>query len=163
MTEDMVVVGISEFKTAQAPQTLVTYALGSCIGISLYDERTNIGGMAHIMLPDSRLFQGNGRIHRMKFADTALVDLVSDMMGRGAALRHITAKIAGGANMFHMEGDGMAAIGKRNIESVKCALHEMRIPLIGEDTGKDFGRTVFFELMTGRVRVQSLGREIRVM
>jgi chemotaxis protein CheD len=160
----MIVVGISDCKMSKSPNTLVTYALGSCVGVSLYDETTRIGGMAHIMLPESRLTRTDVDIDRMKFADTAIVDLLDSMVGYGASRNRIIAKLAGGANMFKITDDsGIGNIGERNIMSAKRILAGLGIPIVAEDTGADFGRTIFFDLSTGKVKVQSLGRGVREM
>ncbi|MDR2157502.1 MAG: chemotaxis protein CheD [Clostridiales Family XIII bacterium] len=162
--KDTIVIGISDQRTSKSPNTLVTYALGSCVGVSLYDETTNIGGMAHIMLPDSALMRGAKSMDRMKFADTAIADLLDKMVVQGANRSRITAKIAGGANMFKMsDGSGLGSIGQRNIASVKQVLFDLGVPIIAEDVGKDFGRTIFFDLDTGKVRVRSLGKNVREM
>ncbi|PKM43559.1 MAG: chemotaxis protein CheD, partial [Firmicutes bacterium HGW-Firmicutes-6] len=117
--DNALVVGISDFKTGRAPSVLVTYALGSCVGICLYDHVLKIGGMSHIMLPDSKMFTQN-EINRMKFADTAIPDLLNTLCCMGADRRRLTAKIAGGAQMFKVqENSSIGKIGSRNIESVK--------------------------------------------
>jgi chemotaxis protein CheD len=158
-----IVIGISDQSISKSPDTLVTYALGSCIGISLFDESTGIGGLSHIMLPYSSLIQ-NGNIDRNKFADTAIEDMVDAMVLMGANRTLIKAKIAGGANMFKIADDSViGSIGDRNIESVRNELMRLGIPLVAEDIGADYGRTVFFELETGKVRVQSLGKLINEM
>jgi chemotaxis protein CheD len=158
-----IVIGISEQSISKAPDTLVTYALGSCIGISLFDEQTGVGGLSHIMLPYSSLVQ-NGQVDRNKFADTAIEDMVKGMERFGANRSRIKAKIAGGANMFKIADDSViGSIGDKNIQSVKNELARLGIPIVAEDTGADYGRTVFFELDPGKVRVQSLGKNIKVM
>lgn len=158
---DMLVVGISDYKWAKNPNIFVTYALGSCVGICLYDRQLKIGGLSHIMLPDSNMFSRN-ETNRMKFADTAIIDLVQKLKGNGADLRRLTAKIAGGAQMFEVQpGSQMGTIGERNIESVKNVLNELRIPIIAEDTGLNYGRTVYFDLDTGIMKVQSLSRNVK--
>lgn len=155
------IVGISDYKVAKNPQVLATYALGSCVGICLYDTGSGIGGLSHIMLPDSTQF-ARQEINRMKFADTALADLVAEMEKMGAQRRRIKAKIAGGARMFQVqEGSSIGSIGERNVASVKHALSVLRIPVLAEDTGSNYGRTVFFSLETGIMRVQALSREVR--
>jgi chemotaxis protein CheD len=162
--KDTLIIGISDYKTSKSPNTLVTYALGSCVGISLYDVSTGIGGLAHIMLPESNLIRDGNRVDRMKFADTAIADLLDVMVTQGANRGRITAKIAGGANMFKItDGSGIGNIGERNIASTKKALSELGVPIVAEDTGADFGRTIFFELDTGKVKVQSLGKRVREM
>lgn len=157
----VLVVGISDYKHSRHPDVLVTYALGSCVGICLYDIRTRIGGLSHIMLPESQLF-AQGEFNRMKFADTAIVDLIKEMKAKGANPGKLTAKIAGGAQMFAVQkSTTLGAIGERNIKSVKQMLQSLRIPIIAEDTGENYGRTVYFHLESGRMKVQSLNRRVK--
>ena len=92
---NLIVVGISDYKLAKDPGVLVTYALGSCVGICIYDRRLKIGGLSHIMLPDSTMFT-RGEINRMKFADTAVGDMLQSLISKGADKRTLVAKIAGG-------------------------------------------------------------------
>jgi chemotaxis protein CheD len=152
------VVGISDRKVASAPDSIVTYALGSCVGVALYDASSKIGGLAHIMLPDSGMVR-DAEVNRMKFADTGVADLVSEMVARGAVCGGVTAKIAGGSNMFRIsDGSLLGSIGGRNVDSVRAALDRLGIKIVAEDVGRDYGRTLTFDLMTGKVRVQSLGK-----
>jgi len=156
----LIVIGISDYKFAKAPEVLVTYALGSCVGVCLYDRVSKVGGLSHVMLPDSTNFSTKD-FNRMKFADTALVDLVQELKRAGSGNNRIVAKIAGGAQMFAVQqGSKMGAIGERNIECVKKALAELRIPILAEDTGLNFGRTQYFDLETGIMKIQSLNRRI---
>lgn len=157
----LLVVGISDYKFAKNPEVIVTYALGSCVGICLYDNQRKIGGLSHIMLPESSMFQ-KSELNRMKFADTAIVDLVADLKKLGADARRLTAKIAGGAQMFEVQqGSLIGTIGDRNVQSVKTVLSSLRIPIIAEDTGLNYGRTVYFDLETGIMKVQSLNRSVK--
>jgi chemotaxis protein CheD len=156
----LIVVGISDYKFAKGPEVIVTYALGSCVGVCLYDKVTKIGGLSHIMLPDSTNFSAKD-INRKKFADTALVDLVQELRQAGAGNNRLVAKIAGGAQMFEVQpGSKLGAIGERNIVCVKQALSQLRIPIIAEDTGLNYGRTQYFDLQTGVMKIQSLNRRI---
>lgn len=158
---ELLVVGISDYKLARNPDVIVTYALGSCVGICLYDRQLKLGGLSHIMLPESGMFNKNDE-NRMKFADTAIEDLARDLAAFGADRRRLTAKIAGGANMFEFQkGSAIGTIGDRNIGSVKHTLHRLKIPIVAEDVGSNYGRTVYFDLDTGIMRVQSLSRSIR--
>jgi Chemotaxis protein; stimulates methylation of MCP proteins len=158
---ELLVVGISDYKLARNPSIFVTYALGSCVGICLYDNQLKIGGLSHIMLPESSMFS-KSEINRMKFADTAVVDLVQDLIKLGAERRRLTAKIAGGAQMFEVQpGSAIGTIGDRNVVSVKNTLQSLRIPILAEDTGLNYGRTVYFDLETGIMKVQSLSRSVR--
>ena len=152
----LIKVGISDYANARAPEIIVTYALGSCVGICLYDGAKKIGGMSHIMLPESGMASKNDN-NRMKFADTAIVDITRDLMKMGAG--RLVGKIAGGAQMFATPSMGaMGNIGDRNVKAVKAALSLLKIPIIAEDTGRDYGRTVFFDLNTGIMKVQSIGK-----
>lgn len=91
-------VGISEYKIAQAPTRLITVGLGSCIGTIIYDEASHIGGLSHIMLPDSQPFCTSGK-SSPKFADLALPAMVAELKLKIRRPR-FQAKIVGGANMF---------------------------------------------------------------
>jgi len=159
-----IAVGISDFKISKAPDTLVTYALGSCVGIALYDPRSAIGGLSHIMLPSSSL-RADGTIDdRMKYADTAIPDLISELERKGAGRRAMVAKIIGGANMFNMTGTSFVeTIGDRNIAAARGELARLGIPIIAEDVGSNYGRTVYFQLADGKVKVQSLGKNINMI
>ena len=159
--KNALIVGISDYKLAKDPQVLATYALGSCVGICLYDPEARVGGLSHSMLPDSAQF-ARQEINRMKFADTALPDLVAEMERLGAQRRRLKAKIAGGAKMFEVQaGSTIGTIGDRNVASVKNVLQNLRIPILAEDTGSNYGRTVFFNLETGIMKVQALSRDVR--
>ncbi|MCL2071219.1 MAG: chemotaxis protein CheD [Oscillospiraceae bacterium] len=150
-------VGISDWKVSKPPDVIVTYALGSCVGICLYDKRTKIAGLSHIMLPDSGN-SGEANINRMKFADTAIPDMLKKMVALGAMQSGITAKIAGGATMFSASGCDRFNIGERNVVAVKAALQTLRIPIIGQDTGANYGRTLFLYPETGKVKVKSASK-----
>lgn len=150
-----ITIGISDWKVCKSPDVLVTYALGSCVGTCLYDKTTGIAGLSHIMLPDSTAIAADhGGVNRMKFADTAIDDMLKKMVAMGASRSAITAKIAGGAVMFATKNDKFN-IGERNIAAVKAALARLRIPIIASDTGLNYGRTVFFFSYTGRVDIKS--------
>jgi len=159
-----IAVGISDYKISKSPDTLVTYALGSCVGIALYDPRTGIGGLSHIMLPSSSLRSDGTIDDRMKYADTAIPDLMAELERKGAKKSAIVAKIIGGANMFNMTGTSFVeTIGERNITATRSELSRLGIPLIAEDVGSNYGRTVFFRLEDGAVRVQSLGKNVNMI
>ena len=148
-----ITVGISDWKICGTEDTLITYALGSCIGTCIYDKAAGLAGMSHIMLPDSTTMHG-GTVNRMKFADTALPDMVKEMIKRGASVQRMQAKIAGGAVMFPTKNQSFN-IGENNIAAVKKALAALRIPIVADDTGLNFGRTVYFNGSDGRMIVRS--------
>ena len=147
---EVIKVGMADLKTAKAPNTLTTLGLGSCIGLTLYDPVTKIGGLVHYMLPDSTKLKNNTNI--AKFGDTGIRELLRQVLALGANQRRLVAKIAGGACMFEMSG--LSSVGN---------VGELRIPLIAEDTGLNYGRTVELDCETGDFRIKSVGKEIKVI
>jgi len=148
-------VGIADLKVANSGSTLLTIGLGSCIGICLYDPVAKIGGLSHIMLPDSSV-KGLGQSKPMKYANTAIPMLVNEMIEAGAFKRRFVTKIAGGATMFSAFGVGKTAnVGERNIDAVKDALSALKLDIAAEDVGKNFGRTVSLSTVTGSITVKT--------
>lgn len=154
-----ITIGISDLKVCRRPDVLVTYALGSCVGICLIDSVAGVGGMSHIMLPDSTQAV-NGASVPMRFADTAIPMLVREMTMLGASRARLKAKIAGGAVMFATSSDRFN-IGERNVNAVKDVLRREGIPIIAQDTGLDYGRTVFFYTDTGIMEVKAAAKGIK--
>ena len=153
-----ITVGISDLNVAKNGDILVTYALGSCIGICLYDSVRKVAGLAHIMLPESTGFNLIGN-QTYKFADLAIPALVEKMKAQGAKQICLTAKIAGGAQMFAaVNNSSLANIGQRNILAVKKQLQQMNIPILVEDTGKNYGRTQYLDSTDGSMRIKSVNR-----
>lgn len=153
-----IVVGISDLNIGKGSDVLVTYALGSCVGICIYDPMTKVGGLSHIMLPSSTL-NNPGVVNPMRFADTAIVLLLRKLEAAGAMRVRMKAKIAGGAQMFSAIGNSsLANIGARNVEAVKQVLARERIPIIAEDTGKNYGRTVHFSPGDGIMHIVSANK-----
>lgn len=154
---DLIRVGMADYKVGKSPATLISYGLGSCIGISLYDPQTKIGGLLHIMLPDST--QARASDNPAKFADTGLPLLLDDVVKAGAARNRLVAKIAGGAQMFAFaNATDVMRVGARNAEAVKKMLRDFNIRIIGEDTGGTYGRTVSIDLVTGVYKVKTIDR-----
>ena len=154
----MITVGMAYLKVCRAPDNLTTLGLGSCVGVALYDPATMVSGMLHCMLPDSKRITNQQNI--AKFADTGLDELVRQMMSIGAMRSRLVAKIAGGAQMFAFSsGNDMMRVGDRNVEAVKAKLMQMRIRILAEDTGKNYGRTIEFYSETGKLLIKSVGKE----
>ena len=147
-----IIVGISDQKLCKSPDVLVTYALGSCVGICMIDKALGIAGLAHIMLPDSSAIPNDH--NKFKFADTGIKLLYDSMIKNGAAASRITAKIAGGANMFATTSPAMS-IGDRNVEATKKMLAKLGVPIIASDTGLNYGRTVSFNAADGSLEIMS--------
>ena len=150
-------VGMADYKVGRAPSVLISYGLGSCIGISLYDPQTKIGGLLHIMLPDSN--QARASDNPAKFADTGLPLMLNDVISMGASKSRLVAKIAGGAQMFAFSNaTDIMRVGTRNADTVKKILQRMGIRLIAEDTGGNYGRTVQIDLSNGVYKVKTIDR-----
>lgn len=153
--ENKQIIGIADMKMLQRDGMLITYALGSCIGICLYDPILKLGALIHIMLP---LNMEAGRKNPMKYADTGIRETLKQMEAKGAKRSRITAKIAGGAKMFDIGNGAMGNIGQRNIESVHLTLKREGIKLLKEDVGASMARTLLFDVATGLGCIRSYGR-----
>lgn len=154
---ELIKVGMADYKVGQNPNSLISYGLGSCVGIAMYDPVTKIGGLAHIMLPDST--QARSTENPAKFADTALPLMLGEMIKLGAAKSRITAKIAGGAQMFTFaNATDIMKVGERNTGAVKSVLKKIDIRIIAEDTGGNYGRTVELKLDTGSYRIKTIDK-----
>jgi len=154
-------VKVADYAVA-ASGMLSTIGLGSCVAIVLYDADAAIGGLAHVLLPAESM--SRDRSNPAKFPSTVVPLLVDEMRRLGAELRRIRAKIAGGASMFgSLMGAGGINIGERNVIAVRAALERAGIPVVADDTGSDYGRSVYFFLDDGRVEVRSLRRGSRVL
>ena len=155
-------VGMADLKTGKDPDVLTTLGLGSCIGIALWDPTTRIGGLAHIMLPDSTKIRNNTNI--AKFADTGIVELVRQMEELGVARRRLVAKIAGGARVFEVTGStSVGNIGEKNAIASKQKLKELGIPILAEDTGLNYGRTVELNCANGDYVIKAVGKPVKTI
>jgi len=150
----LIKVGMAQFKVEAAPATMMTFALGSCVGIVLYDPVSKIGGLAHVMHPNSERVPNN--TNRAKFVDTAVELMLSRMAKKGAQRSRIVAKIFGGARMFQSisASPGVMQIGEENVKATRKELAERNIPIVAESTGGEKGRTVFFDVASGKVTVK---------
>jgi chemotaxis protein CheD len=151
----MIVVGMADLKVARSPDILTTLGLGSCIGITLYDKFKKIGGLAHIMLPSYKGFEGQ---KTAKFADSAIIELVKQLSHIGALRNQLVAKIAGGAHMFgRTHNNDMLKIGERNAAASLAILKQLGIPVQANDTGGSHGRTIELYVDSGALKIRSVG------
>lgn len=157
---NIIKVGMADLNIGRGPDILTTLGLGSCVGIALYDAMTQIGGLAHIMLPDSTQIKNNSNV--AKFADTAIDALIHLLLEEGARKNRLVAKIAGGAHMFEFKNmEDHMRIGTRNVSAVIKILETHHIPIISQDTGSNYGRTVELYTSTGIFRVKTIGHGIK--
>ncbi|MDE6596661.1 MAG: chemotaxis protein CheD [Oscillospiraceae bacterium] len=158
----MVTVGIADLNAVKDPDSLITYALGSCVGICLYDSSQKIAGLAHIMLPLST--EAAGKVdNKRRYADTGIMELIQTMNLMGASTMRMTAKIAGGAQMFKGSSSSMFNVGERNVAAVKKVLASYKIRIIAEETGADFGRTVLFHGENGAMEVRAAMKPTKIV
>lgn len=154
---ELIRVGMADYKVGNSPAVIISYGLGSCIGISLYDSQAKIGGLLHIMLPDST--QSRASENPAKFADTGLPLMLGDVLQLGAKRSHLVAKIAGGAQMFAFaNATDIMRVGTRNAIAAKEMLKKLGIPLLAEDTGGNYGRTVQIDLANGIYKVKTIDK-----
>jgi chemotaxis protein CheD len=154
---DLIKVGMADYKVGRDPAGLISYGLGSCVGIALYDPVAKVGGLAHIMLPDSS--QARSTENPAKFADTALPLMLSDIIKLGAIKSRVWAKIAGGAQMFTFANvTDIMRVGERNSEAVRATLKQLDLKIIAEDTGGNYGRTVELNLSRGVFRIKTIDK-----
>ncbi|WP_346889066.1 chemotaxis protein CheD [Clostridium sp. UBA1056] len=155
-------VGIGDYKIAKSPDRLMTIGLGSCIGIAMIDKKSGIGGLAHIMLPDSKKF--NKISNEIKFANLAIPILIRVMVENGAKEKELRAKIAGGATMFNFADNKVNMdIGARNSIAVKAILKARKIPIDSEEIGGTKGRTIIFDTVTGDLYVKIIGEGTKII
>lgn len=158
--ENTIKVGMADMQAARHPAVLTTLGLGSCVGIALYDRTTGVVGLAHCMLPDSTQTKNVSNI--AKFVDTAIGALVNEMVAMGANRAKIVAKLAGGAQMFNFsQSSDLMRIGFRNVTAAKEKLEQMKIPLVSEDTGGNYGRTIVLDSATGILQVKTIGYGVK--
>lgn len=161
--DSVVRVGISDLNFAQAPQTIRTSGLGSCIGVIIYDSQRKVAGLAHIMLPDSSLTR-QIQFNPFKYADTAIPILIEHLIERGARKFALQAKIAGGAQMFKFKSSSeMMRIGARNVTAIKKLLSENNIPIIASDVGGSNGRTIEFDPSTSELMIRTVNKGEKII
>lgn len=157
-----IIVGMADLNIGKNPDIVTTVGLGSCIGLTLYDPVTRIGGLVHYMLPDSKLVSNNNNI--AKFADTGVQELLKRVTGAGANRRRLVAKIAGGAKMFAVnQASNVGSVGERNTAAAKQILAQLGIPLVAEDTGLNFGRTVELHCDTGDYYIKAVKKPVKII
>ena len=151
----VIVVGMADLKVAKNPDILTTLGLGSCVGVTLYDKNLKLGGLAHVMLPTYKGFEGQ---NITKFADSAIIELVNQLGRIGAQRSQLVAKIAGGAHMFgRTQNNDMLKIGERNAAASLAVLKQIGIPVHANDTGGTHGRTIELYLDTGALKIRTVG------
>ncbi|MBE0617167.1 MAG: chemotaxis protein CheD [Proteobacteria bacterium] len=150
------VVGISDCKVSNdARDTLVTYALGSCVGVALYDPHSRAGGLLHVLLPNSQFRSSAREFNPSMYADTGLLGMLEGLLRLGVAKHRLVAKLAGGANM--LRHSSLLDIGQRNSDALVNLLRVEKIPILASSLGGTVGRSMQMRLEDGAVRIRLLG------
>ncbi len=154
---NIIKVGMADLNICKSPDGITTLGLGSCVGVAIRDPSTKIGGLLHAMLPDSTVIKNNATVE--KFVDSGIEELVKRMVKAGANRNKLEAKLAGGAQMFAFQRNSdLVKVGERNAEAARKKLRAMRIRLLAEDVGLNYGRTVIFYPETGEYVIKAVGR-----
>ena len=152
------VVGISEKCVTNDPaDVLVTYSLGSCVGLSLYDPSAQVGGLIHCMLPLSRIDKAKAESRPEMFVDTGVIVLIQAVLNLGATKRKLVACVAGASKL--LDEKGTFNIGERNYTMLRKVLWKNNILIQAEDVGGSIARTVFLHMATGKTSIKSQGKE----
>ncbi len=156
----LIVVKISDMKFSKLNEdALITYSLGSCLGVTVYDPVTRVGAMLHALLPSAASSPQKAKENPYMFVTSGIAGMVKTMFRIGARRGNLIFKIAGGGNM---RGDKFFRTGDRNVESVINLLNKNKIKISGQDVGGNFPRTMSLHMDTGKVVLRTLGKEFEI-
>lgn len=153
----LIVVKPNEMKVSGDGGTLTAVALGSSLSVCLYDEKNRIGGMVHTLLPErpDKGTESGG----LKYVESAVDELYQAMLEAGADPDGIWAKLAGGARIFcYLSWNPDLDVGRENVRQAREKLRSLKVPIMAEDTGENFGRTVYFHLSDGSLDIETAGK-----
>jgi chemotaxis protein CheD len=154
------IVKVADLAAMGGEGTLITLGLGSCVAVALWDPGARVGGLAHVLLPSRTLARDQS--NPAKFPESAVPLLIGRIEELGGSARRLTARLVGGAAMFaNIATPGVAQMGERNVAAMHEALKMARVPVTGEDTGRDYGRSVYFDVASGRLEVRSVQHGVR--
>jgi chemotaxis protein CheD len=157
-----IVVRVADMRAGRGADVLLTVGLGSCVAILLHDSAARVAGLAHVLLPSPALSRKDD--NPAKFPQTAVPRLLELMAEQGGSPRRVTARLVGGASMFAgLAAPGTIQMGERNVVASRQTLHHAGLPLIGEATGGDYGRTVRLWAADGRVEISSVAHGLAIL
>lgn len=153
-----ITVGIADLQiSSQRADVIVTYGLGSCIAVAVYDPVRKVAGMLHYMLPVSTTDPAKAAARPAMFADTGVPLLFQQMYAQGCQKKDLVVKLAGGGKLY--EDHGLFEIGKRNHTIVRKMLWKVGVPIAAEDVGGEKSRTLLLHVETGKCIIRSMGTE----
>lgn len=151
-------VGVADMKISSgSDDVIITHALGSCLGITVYDPVAGVGGMLHVMLPTSTIDTAKAQANPYMFVDTGVPRLFLDAYKLGAQKERCIVRVAGGACLHSNEEDDFFSIGKRNFTALRKLLWKNGVLLKSSDVGGHDSRTMSLDLNTGAVSVKTNG------
>ena len=156
------IVGVADMKVSNCPaESIITYSLGSCIGVVIYDSVVRVGGILHYMLPESSLDKDKAFARPYMFADSGIPRLFKSAYQMGAAKKRIKIYVAGGAEILDQKG--FFNIGKRNYMALKKMFFKNKVIINKQDVGGNVNRTVRLEIATGDIYVKTSGsKEVKI-
>lgn len=158
-----ITVGISDAKISTAPDAvMVTHALGSCIGVSIYDPVRKIGGLLHFQLPQAKGYVNSDSSSPFKYADTGFDVLLNELQSLGVNKNNVEVKLAGGAQKS-IAGNDSFNIGKRNYSAIRQVLWKRGMFIKEQDIGGSMPRTIYFNLDDGTITIKSQGKIVKTI
>lgn len=155
------VVDIADFQVSNDPMVdLVTYSLGSCVGVSIWDPEVHVAGMLHYMLPQCSIAPEKGLSHPAMFADTGIPQLFRGAYELGAVKKRLVVKVCGGSSL--LDDNGTFNIGKRNYIILRKIFWKNGILIDSEDVGGSVSRTMRIQVGSGRVTIRTRGKEMEL-
>ena len=156
-----IIVTVGTFTVAKNPNVLTCIGLGSCVAISLHDIAKRIGGLTHSMLP--KYNDGKDKLNPAKYVDTSIILMLDELIQFGVRKSSIKAKIIGGGQMFNFQYSNILDVGNRNVQAALDTLKNEGIPIIAKDVGGNKGKTISFDIKTGKVNVRTNGKPLKII
>lgn len=157
-----IMVGISDMKVSNNPDdVLITYSLGSCIGVTIWDPEVRTGGLLHYLLPDSNLDKEKAKNNPFIFSDSGVPLFFREAYKFGARKKRMIVKVAGGAQV--LDNNDFFDIGKRNVLALRKIFWRNSVIVAGSDVGGTISRTIFLNIKTGVTLVKMPGRKVSAL
>ncbi len=137
---------------------IITYSLGSCIGVTLYDPIIKMGGMLHSLLPQAKLNPARAAANPFMFVDSGLITMLEVFKQKGSISKNLICKVAGGGNF--LDTKGFFKTGERNYTILRKVLWKQKIMIKSEDVGGSIPRTMVLYMATGQTAIRSHGKEV---
>jgi chemotaxis protein CheD len=157
------IIGIADMKiSSRAEDVLITYALGSCLGIAIYDSVAKVGGLLHVMLPVSTVNLSKAAENPLMFVDTGVPELFKACYRAGARKERLVVKVAGGAALQNRGDNDQFQIGKRNFLMLRKLLWKNNVLIASCDVGEGLSRTMSLDISNGEVLLKINNQETKL-